>query len=189
MKFLLGKLLFLFTIIMGILIASGFDTWLVMNFLDLPTLAWFAFIMTAVVVATGEARTFVAAVNALLSKKYVMSAQDKERALRLFRLLGKTVLAAAVMLTAVGVTFMLYQLADPAALGPFLAISLLSVVYGVGINMVFIYPAINILETRYNTEERTVISERQVIDKLLELCYRQGVAPEDIINANEIAFK
>ena len=56
------------------------------------------------------------------------------------------------------------------------------------VNLVFTYPAIHIIESRYNQEEKRVISEKQVMDKLLELCYKKGVSPEEIMDANEIKF-
>jgi hypothetical protein len=52
-----------------------------------------------------------------------------------------------------------------------------------------IYPAIYLLEIRRNAEEKIVISEKQIIDKMLEMCYRQGITPEEILNAGEISFK
>jgi len=85
---------------------------------------------------------------------------------------------------------MLAHLEDPGQLGPNLSLSLLSILYGVVINLALIYPAIHILENRPDPQPASiVISERQVIDKLLELCYKQGIPPEEILDAKEISFK
>ena len=69
------------------------------------------------------------------------------------------------------------------------AASFVAIFYGLLINVVFINPAIDILESRYNADVKFVISEKQVMDKLLELCYKQGVSPEEIIEASEISFQ
>jgi flagellar motor component MotA len=127
--------------------------------------------------------------NALLSKKYVISAHTQQKAIRLFKLMGKSVLYAIVINITIMVCITLLMLDDPSVLGSVFSVILLSVVYGGLFNLMLIYPAIYLLEARRNAEEKTVISEKQVINKLLELCYRQGISPEEILKAGEISFK
>ena len=83
---------------------------------------------------------------------------------------------------------MIVQLDDPRHIGSMLATSLLSVVYGLIINLVFIYPAIYILKHRENIEPVKVISEKLIVDKLLELCHKKGISPEEILEADDISF-
>lgn len=156
---------------------------------DLPTIFSFIVIIASVIIATNSFKTFIKAVNALLSKRYSISAADKEKAVRLFKLLGRSIIYASILFAMMGLLKSLRDLSDINLLGPNIAMTLYSIFQGTFINLILIYPAINILETRYNTEEKTVISEKQVIDKLMELCYKQGITPEEILNANEIHFK
>jgi hypothetical protein len=190
MRYLLGLLVFAIQIIFVMLVATGFDlVWLSNLFFDGMTFAVFLLTITAVIITQGGHKTFIAAINAVLSKKYHIAASDKEKAIRLFRLIGKSVTATALLLTVIGVINILSNLDNPATIGVHMAMALLSIMHGIIINLVFVWPVVSILETRYNTEEKTVISEKQVIDKLLELCYRQGITPEEILDADEIKLR
>lgn len=188
--FIWGVLLFLVGLFFITLMGANLELPVAIAVLfDLPTTFAFIIAITSVIVATGSFKTFITAINALLSKKYSISAADKEKAVRLFQLIGKTVVYASVLFAVMGIMLMLRSLSDPYSIGPKVSIALCSLFQGTLINLILVYPAINVLETRYNVEERTVISEKQVIDKLLELCYRQGVSPEEILNAREIHFQ
>jgi flagellar motor component MotA len=156
---------------------------------NVPTIIGYIGILTAVIVSQRGFKTFVAAVNALLTKKYYISAADKEKAIRLFKLIAKSLYLTAGLMFAMGILFILQDLSNPSTVGPSVAIAVTSFFYTMLINLTFIYPAVNILETRYNAEEKAVISEKQVIDKLLEMCYKQGISPEDIMGALEIQVK
>jgi len=138
---------------------------------------------------SGDFKIHIKATNALLSKKYVISAADKEKAIALYTLMSKVTIGTTIMLIAIGLVMMFGRLEDPNMLGPMVAVSLISLIYGAFINLM-ILPAIYILKNRPNLEPVSVlISEKQVIDKLLELCYKQGISPEEILDAKEIAFR
>ena len=96
---------------------------------------------------------------------------------------------AALFLLFTGLVAMLGMVDDPSYLGPVMAVALLSMVYGALINIVFILPAIHILKHRKNPEEDATVTEKQVIDKLLELCHKQGISPEEIMDAEEISLR
>lgn len=188
--FVLGVLIFTAGLLFLALIETNHNFAMIMNiFLDWPTTFSFIVVIAAVIIATDGLKTFITAINAILSKECSILASDKEKAIRLFRLLGKSVNYASILLVVLGIRLMLISLSDPYSLGPRAATALASLFQGLFINLIFINPAINILQTRYNTEEKTVVSEKQVIDKLLELCNKQGISPEEILNANEIHFK
>jgi flagellar motor component MotA len=181
-----GIIAFLISIFLMVSLAVEFDGPLYALFFDGASALAFVFAVTAVILSQGGFKTFFAAVNALISKKYHISAAEKEKAVRLFRLIGKTVTGVAFITAVIGTINMLGNLDDPSYLGSNVATVLLTLFYGLTINTVLINPAVNVLETRYNTEERPVISEKQVIDKLLELCYKQGISPEEIMDATEL---
>ncbi|MCL2703819.1 MAG: MotA/TolQ/ExbB proton channel family protein [Defluviitaleaceae bacterium] len=181
-----GILVFMAMIVCAVLFAIELDMYMLRFFFDSVTLVVFILAIVGAITAAGGFKTFVSAVNALLSRKYHISASDKEKSIRLFKLIKQTVFYTSLIITMVGIINMLANLNDPSMLGANVAVCIVSIYYGLIINMVFIHPAINLLETRYNTEEKTVISEKQVIDKLLELCYKQGISPEEILNASEM---
>ena len=184
-----GLLLILGVGYLGLLFAGDWNTQMPLELIDFPSALWIIFSVTGVILITGEGKTFIVAKNALLSRKYVMTALTKDRAVRLYKLLAKTIWASAVVAVCSGIMYILFQLEDPAALGPMLSVVLTSAFYAAFLNFAFIYPAIYILENRRNVDDIIVISERQVIDKMLELCYRQGINPEEVMNAEEISFR
>lgn len=188
--YVIGLLLFSAVYIFMVLVGVDFIVpKLSLVLYDMPTTLYFIVTIASVTIMTGGGKTFIAAVNALISKKYSISAYEKEKAIRLFKLLSKSVVYASVLITFVSFIIMLTDLSDLSKLGPNMAVAINAIVFGAFINLILINPAINILESRYNAEEKTVISEKQVIDKLLELCYKQGISPEEIINADEIQIK
>ena len=188
--FILGIAVFLIGIFFMILSEFSYGPGMAMQaYNDLTITVFFIIVIAAVIIATGSFKTFIAAINALLSKKYIISAADKEKAIQLFKLIGKTVVYASVLAAVTGLISLLYNMSDIASIGPTIAAALIAIFQGACINLIFIYPAINVLQTRYNTEEKRVISEKQVIDKLLELCYKQGITPEEILDAHEISFR
>ena len=190
MRYAIGILVFLVSIFLVIIVLGGE----VMDFLNLPSAFMFLFAIVAVLIMKGGFKTLIVAINALLSKKYSISAADQEKAIRLFKLLAKTVVYASFLFTIVCLINILMNMdyLDPwftHNLGFNIAATFVFIFYALVINMVFIYPAISILESRHNAEVKTMISEKQVMDKLLELCYKQGISPEEILESNEISFR
>ena len=189
MRYAAGILVFIVGIIATTAMFSGFGWPGIMLFLDLPTLVSLLFINFAVILITGQFKVLIRGKNAILSKKYVISHEDKEKAIGLFRLLAKTTIGAAILGTLISFYLILGNLDDLSVLGPLIAISMLSIFYGLVLNLMFFFPAIYILEHRQNPDEKIVISEKLVVNKLLELCYKQGISPEEILNADEIHFR
>ena len=188
MKYVMGGFaIFLVVLLTIAVLGEGFGA--LARFMDAPSLLPFILIISAIILMTGEYRTHVKAVNAIVSKKYKISYADKERAINLYRLLAKAVVYITLLQFIVGFVLMLGMHGDIYTLGPIVAVALVSVFYGVFINLVFIYPAIHILKHRENSEIAPIISEKLVVDKLLELCHKKGISPEEILNAEEINFK
>ena len=160
-------------------------TWVI----DMPSLMTIVLAQWAVILITGEGKTFIKSLNALFSKKYVISNQDRLKAVELNILLSKVTVYAALFAFTTGLVFMLGMLGDPSVLGPIISVSLISLVYGALINIIFVLPAIYILKHRKNPDDNAAITEKQVVDKLLELCHKQGLSPEEIMEADEINLK
>jgi len=189
MRYTVGVALFFAPIILLLLIFGNFDARVIFEVLDFSSLLSFIIVIAVIIFLTGESKTYTKAINALLSKRYIISAVDKEKAIGLFKLIGKSVIYTAILTMIMGFVIMLGQIEDISTLGPIIAVSLLSLLYGVIINLIFVLPAIHILKNRPDPEPVSiVISEKQVIDKLLELCYKQGISPEQILDAKEISF-
>ena len=185
MKYVLGSFAIIFVVFLTIAViggGAGASLW----FLDGPSLMPFILIISAIILMTGEYSTHIKAVNAIVSKSYKISHADKEKAINLYKLLARAVVYVTVLQFVMGIVTMLGELGDLSYAGPMVAVVLVSVFYGVLINLVFIYPAIHILKHRENSEIAPVISEKIVVDKLLELCYKKGISPEEILNAEDI---
>jgi len=189
MRYVIGILVFLVAVFLPIIVLGG----QVADFINLPVTFFLLFVIVAIIIMKGGFKTLIAAINALLSKKYNISAAEKDKAIRLLRLIAKSVIYASILFTMICFVNILMGLdfqheGAINALGINIAATLIFIFQALFINLAFINPAIDILETRHNAEVKTMISEKQVMDKLLELCYKQGVSPEEILEAGEISF-
>jgi len=187
MRFAISVLVLFVWLALTLILWSGIPA----MFIDVPTLISVLFVNGVVIAMTGQFKVFIRAKNAILSSKYVISHEDKEKAIELFRLLSKVTVYATVMFTFISLSIMLSQLDDwRNTLGPMLSISMLSIIYG-SVFVILYQPAIYILEHRKNTDEKekVVINEKMVINKIMELCYKQGITPEEVLDANEIQFR
>ncbi|MFP3155594.1 hypothetical protein LQZ18_14430 [Lachnospiraceae bacterium ZAX-1] len=190
MKFIIGILVFGVSTFFIALIGTQYDGLAMLTlFIDMPTILWFIVAIMAVIISTGSWKTFIVAMNAILSKKYHISAAEKERAIRLFKLIRKTVIYATVVIITLSLMVVLKYMSEPAKLGSNFSVILYGLFCGAFINLVIVNPALDILKTHYNAETKTMISEKQVIDKFLEMCYKQGITPEEIMEASEISFR
>ena len=195
MRYIIGVLVLLTTMCLTIILLGGTIT----NYLNLPTLFLLLLVIAAVIIMKGGFKTFITAINAVFSKKYNISSIEKEKAVRMFKLLSKSVIYGMVLLTMIsvvnmmmGLDFSLFETNSLLFINVVfanIAAALISVFYGLLLNLAFFNPIVSILESRQNADVKTVISEKQVMDKLLELCYKQGVSPEDILGASEISFR
>jgi flagellar motor component MotA len=186
--YLRGVLVFLAGIVWLTYICADYDLNLFIAFFHWPTIFMVVCAMLAVIMFSGGFKLFAKAVNALISKKYYISAADQAKSIRLFKLMSQSMIGMSVLMTFICFVLILLNLGDLSALGHKIGAALVAIVYGALAKLVFIDPAIHLLETRFNEGVKAAISDKQVMDKLLELCYRQGVTPEEIMEANEIRF-
>ena len=190
MRYVLGAASMIFVVCFTIAILGNSPRAL-LEFVDMPSLLPLIMIVSATIFMTGEYRTHTRAVNAILSKKYKISNQDKEKAIMLYKLLAKVVVYTSLLITIIGFVQMIGMMDGElwaASWRAMLSVAVVPLVYGAIINLAFIYPAIHILHNRENSEVAAVISEKLVVDKMLELCYKKGITPEEILDADDISF-
>ena len=187
MKYLFGSfLLILHTTVIVIIMGGGGRA--IIEFMDAPSLTPILFAIAIVIYMTGEYKTFTKSINAIISKKYKISQVDLEKAVNLYKLLVKVVVYASILTFLLGLVLMLGNMYDLSLWNHMIAVAVIPLVYGAVINLVFFLPAIHILNYRENSEATKVISEKLVVDKLLELCYKKGISPEEILEAEDISF-
>ncbi|MCL1862650.1 MAG: hypothetical protein FWF78_03690 [Defluviitaleaceae bacterium] len=121
-------------------------------FIDVGSLFQFIMAIGAVLLVTGEFKTFAVILNTLFSKRYRISAENKEKAVRLLEMLPKVVNYSAVFYTIAGFVFMLADLNDWRLLGLMFAVMLITPMYAAAINLILILPATHIIKSR-NTED------------------------------------
>lgn len=190
MKYALGIFILMpVMLFLPLFITVGGDLTGLAWFIHAPTMWAFILVLAGVLLVTGQFKIFVKTANALFSKKYKISAEDRARGIKLLELLKTTVIYTAVFFLFGATIAMLGDIDSLEFLGPMLSIILLIPMYAAILNLVFILPALHILKTRQNEEKPTVISEKEVINKMLELCYKQGIPPEEILGAKEINFR
>ena len=97
MRRIYGFIICLFSIIMAASIISDFNMSDLGIFISLQTLLFFILIFTGVIAGTSGFKTFTMGVNGVLSKKYYMTDEQREKAVALFVLLRRTTLYAAVL--------------------------------------------------------------------------------------------
>ena len=191
MRYVTGQAIIIFIFVVTVIIIGGTGL-AIFEVIDTPSLMPLGIVIAATVYMTGETKTFIKSVNALLSKKYKISYTDLQRAIGLYRLLAKVVVYTTLISFVLGIIMMFGSIRDYEfslwLLGVMLSVALVSVFYGLIANLVFIYPAIHILQNRENSETINVISEKLVVYKLLELCYKKGISPEEILEADDISF-
>jgi len=188
MRYFLGFLAFFATFLLMAAINSAWSEWGLLAIIDIPSLFPILFMNGAVIVATGSFKLSIKSANAIFSQKYKLSDEDKEKSVELYKLLARTTMYSAGISTLMGILFMLGQIDTPDTIGPMLSISLISMVYGIFINAIFFWPGIFILKNRKNPGQTVTINEKMVLNKMLEMCYKQGITPEEILNADKIKF-
>ena len=149
-----GILVLFAGILFGMLLCTEFDAVFLQLYFDAPSLLIMLIIIAGVITSQGAFKTFACAIKSLFSKKHSISAAETEKAVRLFKLIAKSVICGMFVVSLLGLINLLANLDDLAALGINLAIMLITMLYGLMINLIFIYPAINILETKCCNEEK-----------------------------------
>jgi flagellar motor component MotA len=148
------------------------------------------FVLVSTLLATGSFKLFTRGLNAVISRKYHIPDEERKQAMDLFRLLSKATIAAAVLLIPMGLIAALGHLEDMEALGHAIASTLVAPLFGAIVPIALFEPVVFILRYRENAKERAVKAYPKALgDKLLELCYKNGLSAEDIENATDIELR
>ncbi|MCM1566257.1 MAG: hypothetical protein NC238_09975 [Dehalobacter sp.] len=152
--FILGVLFSSLAIFFMAALIANFNLSIALQILfDWPTILFFIFIITAVIVSVNGLKTFLVAIKVLLLKKHSISAVENAKAVKLFHLIAKSTVYCSVLLCVIRVMLMLYDLDGLASLGQYIPLALRGILQGVCINLVLVYPAINVLQVRANMVE------------------------------------
>ncbi len=152
--FILGVLFSSLAIFFMVALIANFNFGIAVQILfDLPTTFFFIFIITAVIVSTSGLKTFLTAIKVLLLKEQSISAAENRKAVKLFQLIAKSTVYCSVLLCVIRIMVMLYDLDGLDSLGQYIPLVLRGILQGVYINLVLVYPAINVLQARGNIME------------------------------------
>ncbi|MDR2770618.1 MAG: hypothetical protein LBB57_01110 [Clostridiales Family XIII bacterium] len=152
------------------------------------------FAVVSALLATSNFRLFTRGLNAAISRKYYLPEEECEKAADLFRLLSKVSIAAALFTFFTGLIAMLGHMEDAEAFGHALAAALVAPLVGVAVLTALFEPAAFILRHRARAEaaagKAAVKTYPKALgDKLLELCYQNGLSAEDIEKATDIELR
>ena len=148
MRYLFGIFWFKLGLVLLMLINGDWQLSSVVDFIDAGSFLLFVFAITTMVIITNQSALFLSAVKAMFFRKHRLIPELAARAVRLFKLLRKTVWYTAVLGTIVAVVLMMRNLQDMDVLAANTALSFLFPFYGVFINIIFVNPAINIFESQ-----------------------------------------
>lgn len=187
----IGFLVLVFGVVFSMMLISHYVVNDVLVFINTPTLVYFILIILGTVLTTSGFKGFVISVNGVLSRKYQMTDEDRDKGIELFTMLTKTVTQGGVALIFISLCLMLLRFDDLSALGPSMAVAFNSVLYASLINMLLLNPAIYILKHRAEAEPaRTArVKDKAAADKLLQLCFEKGLTFEEIMQAEEISLR
>jgi flagellar motor component MotA len=148
------------------------------------------FTLVSTVLATGNFKLFIRGCNAVLSRKYYMPDEERRQAAELFHLLSKVTVAASVFVMFTGLIAMLGHMSDTELFGHAIAAALTAPLFAAAVPVALFEPAVFVLRHRSDAPERVMKSYPKALgDKLLELCYQNGLNAEDIENATGIELR
>jgi flagellar motor component MotA len=145
--------------------------------------------LISTLLATSGFKLFVRGLNAAISHKYHLPDEERTAAADLFRLLSKVAIAAAVFGVFLGLISMLGHMGDVEQFGHALAATLVSPLYGVAAALVLCEPVAYILRHPQQNDAPAASVKaypKALGDKLLALCYQNGLSAEDIERATGI---
>lgn len=138
-----------------LMVSANYEPNIILLYIDMPALMQYILAVGMVLLITGQFKTFAATLKSLFSKKHKLTTETNDKAIRLFALLTKAVNYTAIFNILATTILLLGHLTDTTYWGPILAIMLLTPMYAVGINLVFLIPATHILKSRKTEEELT----------------------------------
>jgi flagellar motor component MotA len=188
---IVGFIANVFAIIMIMYIASEGRLLDMTTFIDGPTVFYFVLTIGGAVVSTGGFKTLVSGINGIFSRKYQMTDEQREKSVELFKFLGKVTALASIVLMFSGVILLMLNLNDPSTMGTHVGVALMAVFWGAAIEMLFIQPAVYMLNQKREPEPARAarIKDKEALEKLAQLCFEKGLTYEDIMEADDIQLR
>ncbi len=152
-------------------------------------IALILFSLVGVIVASSGYKSFIAGLNAVFSKKYVIDDDARHKAVGLFSLLSKTAVCASLLCLLAGIIAALGNSPNMLYAIPALGAALVSPLLGLVICLAVFEPAVYILKHRKVESAVIKFYPKHISDKLLELCNQNGITEEDILKATDITLK
>lgn len=128
--------MYLFMVILGFLLSVFLLTtpasWgmRIAYFLDFPCLLAILLIAVPILLAAGFGRDFLRAFRMAGNRGKEWSITEIKRSVEAVGLFMKAFLGAGVISACVGIFVLMHRLSDPAAIGPYLSVALLGILYG-----------------------------------------------------------
>ena len=187
----LGSLIIFMALTIALIWSTGMEIGLI---IDESVLLAYVAVLAGIITATGSFKTFISGINGVVSKKYRMTEELRDKALSLFKLLKKSTIHATVLITVLGLLATLYRMEDISKLGSAVAVALLSILYGAFINLALLNPAIYILCQKQEDDATSRVAkiknrDKEAVEKLLQLCFEKGLTHDDIMAAEDITLR
>ncbi len=137
-------------------ISFGMDLSYAARLVDLPTICLLLLFLIPLLISGGLLKDFNNAFRLGIGKKAAESLMELKRAKESVSLAIKIMISLSVFVCAVQGIGVIYSMDDPWLLGPYFSVSLLSLIYGMGIALILLP-----LQARLNIKIQEFISEKE----------------------------
>ncbi len=134
----------------------GMNASYIIRFFDAYTVLWLVLFLVPLLISGGLLKDFNNAFRLGIGKKEAASLIELKRAKESVSLTIKILIAVAVFITSIQSIFILYNMDDPAMLGPSFSVAILTFVYVMGITLILLP-----LQARLNVRIQEYISEKE----------------------------
>lgn len=117
---------------------SGQGMGMLSNFIDIPSLLALLIVTIPILISANLLKDFNNALKIVFGKENQQNSVMIKKAIEAVELTRKIVLCASAFIVLVQSIIILRQLDDPAALGPNIAIAVLSLLYGITVNLLLL---------------------------------------------------
>ena len=125
-------------------------------FYDFSTIIYLVLFLVPLLISGGLLKDFSNAFRLVIGKKEAGSLSELKRAKEAVNLTIKIMIVVSVFIFAIQGIFIIYSMTEPAQLGPYFSVALLSLIYGMGTALVLLP-----LQARLNIKIQEFISEKE----------------------------
>lgn len=147
------SVVFLTVVMCGI---SGMNGSYISRYLDFQTLLFLVLFLIPLLISGGLLKDFQNAFRLVIGKKEAENLLELKRAKEAVSLTIKIMIVVSVFICAIQGIFVIYSMDDPASLGPSFSVSLLALIYGLGMALVLLP-----LQARLQIKIQEYISEKE----------------------------